>query len=135
MEQDRTLWLTGLEYDVQICAMETSGILPYLVEHRRPDGEWPSNAEVIAAVQSAVDRGWVKVHRLEPWTFPDGREGLHCSDPIDDAELPSILADPDTWDDPPGTDWIGEVALSPTPKWELFLAGRRYAPLATWTRR
>lgn len=132
MEHDRTLWLTGLEYDVLICAGETGGILPYLVEHRRPDGEWPSEAEVITTVLSMIDRGWVKAHRLEPWTFPDGREGLHYSDPIDDAQLPSILADPDTWDDP--TDWIGEVTLSPTPEWELFQAGRRYAPLATWTR-
>lgn len=134
MEHDETLWLTGLDYDVAICAMEGWGILPYLVEHKRPDGEWPSNGEMAAAVQSAVDRGWVEVHRLEPWTSPDGREGAQYGDPIDPAELPSILADPDTWDEPATEEWTGELTLSQTPVWSSFLAGRRYAPLATWTR-
>lgn len=134
MEPDDTLWLTGLEYDVLICAMEGWGILPYLVEHKRPDGEWPSDAEVAAAVLSMVDRGWIEVHRLQPWTSPDGRRGTQYGDPIDHAELPSIIADPDAWDDPADAGWIGELTLSRTPEWSSFQAGRRYAPLATWTR-
>jgi len=134
VEQDDTLWLTGLDYDVMICAMESWGILPYLVEHRRPDGEWPSNAEVVAAVLSILERGWVEVHRLEPWTSPEGRQGAQYGDPVDHSELPSILADPDTWDDPPSGEWFGELTLSQTTEFRAFLGDRCYAPLATWTR-
>lgn len=106
MERDDKLWLTGLEYDVLICAVESWGILPYLVEHRHPDGEW---------------------------TSPDGQRGAQYGDPIDHAELPSIFADPDTWDELTDGEWIGELTLSLTPEWSSFLAGRHYAPLPTWT--
>ena len=133
MERDDTLWLTGLEYDVLTCARETWGILPYLVEHKRPDGEWPSAAEATAAVLSMVERGWVVLHRLEPWTSPDGQHGTQYGDPIDPAALPSLLADPDTWDDPADERWIGELTLSLTREWSSSRAGRPYGPLPTWT--
>lgn len=133
VERDDTVWLTGLEYDVMTCARESWGILAYLIEHKRPDGGWPSNAEAAAAVLSFVERGWVEVHRLESWTSPDGRPGTTYGDPIDHAELPLLLANADTWDDPTSEAWIGELTLSQTPAWWAFLAGRPYGPLATWT--
>lgn len=132
MDHEETLWLTGLEYDVLICAQESWGILPYLVEHKRPDGEWPTAAEVAAAVQTMVDQGWIEVHRLEPWTSPDGRQGAQYSNPIDRADVPSLLADPDTWDDAE-EGWIGELTLAKTPAWSSYQAGRTIKPLATWT--
>jgi len=125
------LWLTGLEYDVLTCARESWGILPYLVEHKRPDGEWPSHEEVVTAVLALVERGWVEVHRLEPWTSPDGESGAQYGEPIEHVDLPAILADPDVWDAPDG-DWIGTLTLSRTPEWSVFQAGRRYGPLPTW---
>lgn len=133
MNREETLWLTGLEYDVLICGQESWGILPYLVEHKRPDGERPTTAEVAAAVQAMVDQGWLEVHRLEPWTSPAGEQGAQYSDPIDPADVPSLLADPDTWDEPSAEGWIGELTLAKTPAWSSYLAGRCAKPLATWT--
>jgi len=130
---DDTVWLTGLDYDVLTCARESWGILPYLVEHKRPDGQWPSKAEVTAAVLLAVERGWVEVHRLDPWTSPEGKSGAQYSDPIAHSEVPALLADSDVWDEPEGDDaWIGEVTLSRAPGWSVFLAGRKVAILPGW---
>ena len=135
MERENVLWLTGLEYDVMTCASESWGILPYLIEHRRPDGEWPSTSEAAVAVLSFVDRGWVEVHRLEPATFEDGRSGAKYSEPIDHSAVATLLTDADTWNDPTGDDWFGEFTLSQTPDWSAFRAGRTYSPMPSWTTR
>lgn len=64
-----------------------------------------------------VDRGCVEVRRLEPWTAPDGRAGAIYGAVIGHAELPAVLADPDTWDDPEDVSWVGEVTLSQVGAW------------------
>ena len=108
--------LTEVEHDLMVCAMEAWGILPYACPGVGSD---VSISELADAVLSLVDRGLVGVHRLEPWTAPDGRAGATYGARLDRDELPALLADPGTWDDPADVSWIGEVALGKTAAWEL----------------
>jgi hypothetical protein len=107
--------LTKVEHDLMVCAMEAWGILPYACPGVGSDVPISEPAE---AVLSLVDRGLVGVHRLEAWTAPDGRAGATYGARLDRDELPTLLADPDTWDDPADVSWIGEVTLGRTPAWE-----------------
>lgn len=100
-----------------VCAMEAWGILPYACTVTDENGDPVPDQEVAAVVLALVDRGWIEVHRLEPWTAPDGREGAMYGAAIGCAELPALLADPDTWDDPEGASWVGEVTLSQVDGW------------------
>lgn len=108
--------LTPVEHDFMVCAMEAWGILPYACEARDDSGAWISYEVQVAVVLSLVDRGWVDVCRIEPWTDADGRSGATYGPPIDRAALPALLADPDTWDDPKES-WIGELTLQETEAW------------------
>lgn len=98
-----------------ICAYEAWGILAYAEADLDPADDEP--ADLPSAVLSLVDRGWVQVHRLEPWTSPDGDEGATYSPPIAREDIPAILADPATWDDPKDPGWFGAVTLSVTDAW------------------
>jgi hypothetical protein len=109
--------LTRIEDELMVCAMEAWGILPYACKATDEKGDPVSDRDVAAAVLALVDRGWVEVRRLEPWTAPDGREGAMYGAVIGRAELPAVLADPDTWDDPEGVSWVGEVTLSQVEGW------------------
>lgn len=104
--------LTDIEEQLMVCAMEAWGILPYARPVPSGSGVPVSTQEMAAAVLALVERGWVEVHLLEPWTAPDGRQGAMYGAAIGRAELPAVLADPDTWDDPESASWVGEVTLS-----------------------
>ena len=106
--------MTEVEHDLMVCAMEAWGILPYACA----GGSDASTSELAGAVLSLVDRGLVGVHRLEPWTAPDGRAGATYGAVISRDELPALLADPDTWDDPAVVSWVGEVTLGRTAAWD-----------------
>ena len=103
--------MTEIEDDLIVCAMEAWGILPYACSSGVPI------SELAETVLSLVDRGLVGVHRLEPRTAPDGRVGVTYGGRLDRDELPALLADPDTWDDPADVSWIGEVTLGRTAAW------------------
>lgn len=114
--------LSQIEYDLIICAMEASGILPNSWSASE-DSEAPVPSDVVAAVLSLVDRGWVEVRRFEPWTAPDGSEGETHGEPIARDEIPAVLADPDTWDEPDVRSWAGEVTLTLTEAWKRAATG------------
>ena len=98
-----------------VCAMEAWGILPYACTGV---GSAVSISELAAVVLSLVDWGLVGVHRLERWTAPDGRAGATYGATLDRDELPALLADPETWDDPADVSWVGEVTLGKTAAWD-----------------
>jgi len=108
--------VTSVEHALLICAQETWGILAY-VEGDIEDGEDYEQADLVRGVLSLVDRGWVQVHRIEPWTAPDGRPGVDYGPPIPRTEISSVLEDPATWDDPQDPRWLGAVTLSLTDAW------------------
>ncbi|WP_377272103.1 hypothetical protein [Peterkaempfera sp. SMS 1(5)a] len=114
--------LSPVEHDLMICAIEAWGVLPYAAGDEDEDG---NPIDLPGVVLSLVDRGWVQLHRLEAWTSPDGQEGATYGPPILRSEIPTILEDPATWDDPEDPGWIGAVTLSTTEAWrELSRQGR-----------
>jgi hypothetical protein len=103
--------LSRIERDFMICGIEAWGILAYAGDDKDEDG---NPVDLAATVLSLVDRGWVTVHRIEPWTAPDGTMGATYSDPLPREEVPAVLADPATWDDPRDASWIGAITLAAT---------------------
>lgn len=81
-------------------------------------GSAVSIPEVAAAVLSLVDRGLVGVHRIEPWTAPDGRAGATYGAALGRAGLPALPADPDSWDEPSDVSWIVEPTSGRTAAWD-----------------
>ncbi|MFQ6192845.1 hypothetical protein [Streptomyces sp. NPDC000405] len=63
---------------------------------------------------SLVERGWIEVCRVIPWTSPDGRSGFQPSTPLTREELPDALTDAGSWEYPESGDWIGHLTLTLT---------------------
>ncbi|MFD7235435.1 hypothetical protein ACFWAT_08995 [Streptomyces syringium] len=60
-----------------------------------------------------VDRGWITVCEVEPWTAPDGHPGFHPGPPLPRESLPALLADPRHWEYPEDA-WTGALTLVET---------------------
>lgn len=116
--------VTPVEHALMICAQEVSGILAYC-DGDIPDDHSYEQADLVRGVLSLVDRGWVHVHRIVPWTAPDGHKGVDYGPPIPRVEIPSVLEDPATWDDPEDSSWIGAVTLSFTDAWRKLRCQER----------
>jgi hypothetical protein len=72
-------------------------------------------SEVAAILLSLVDRGWIEVHRIAPWTAPDGQVGYQPGDLVPHDQLSAVLADTQEWEypaDPPS--WVGALTLVET---------------------
>ncbi|MET9101547.1 hypothetical protein [Streptomyces antibioticus] len=110
--------LTGAEEAFMVNAYEID-ILPGVrgdlgeADRSRPLGEL---AEVLLTL---VDRGWVEVRRVAPWTAPSGESGFQPGDPVARERLPAVLEDAAAWEYPDDGDWIGALTLVGTE------AGRR----------
>ncbi|MFI8263563.1 hypothetical protein [Streptomyces sp. NPDC085665] len=61
-----------------------------------------------------VDRGWIEVCRLVPWTAPDGNLGEQPGIPIPKQDLPAVLANAENWEYPPSGTWLGCLTLTLT---------------------
>ena len=110
MTESQWAALSSTERQLLICALEgTSGLA--WVDEVNENGE---PVDLPAKVLSMVDRGWVTVHRIEPWTAPDGQKGIAYGPAIDRVALPEILADPATWESLYSTLWYGAITLWPT---------------------
>ncbi|MGW1085977.1 hypothetical protein ACWD4L_06345 [Streptomyces sp. NPDC002596] len=70
--------------------------------------------ELAAVLLPLVDRGWIEVCRVIPWTAPDGRHGFQPGTPMAREELPRLLADADNWEYPDSGEWIGCLTLALT---------------------
>ncbi|MEF9886917.1 hypothetical protein [Streptomyces sp. P9-A4] len=61
-----------------------------------------------------VDRGWIEVCRVVPWTAADGTLGAQPGSPIPKQDLPAVLADAENWEYPPSGTWLGRLTLNLT---------------------
>jgi hypothetical protein len=77
------------------------------------------HSDLAAILLPLVDRGWVEVCRLVPWTAPDGTHGLQPGLSVPRQDLPALLADADNWEYPDDGEWLGRLTLV------LTEAGRR----------
>ncbi|MFI8823820.1 hypothetical protein [Streptomyces sp. NPDC053431] len=73
-----------------------------------------SGTELADVLLPLVDRGWIDVCRVVPWTAPDGSTGFQPGSPLAREELPSLLADDGNWRYPDDGDWIGCLTLTLT---------------------
>ncbi|WP_406417076.1 hypothetical protein OH809_36610 [Streptomyces sp. NBC_00873] len=86
-------------------------------------------AELAAVLLSVVDRGWIEVCPVTPWTAPDGRHGCRHGTPLAGEELTVLLADADNWEYP--TAAIGSaVRRSPSPRGDVGSPGEPRAVTA-----
>jgi hypothetical protein len=68
-------------------------------------------AELAPILLPLVDRGWIEVCRIIPWTAPDGRLGVQPGPPIAREELPALLDDEACWEYPDSGEWLGCLTL------------------------
>lgn len=88
-------------------------ILPGVWGDLEPQVQDAPLAEVAAVLLSLVDRGWIEVRRVAPWTAPDGRAGYQPGELVSRDDLVEVLADPANWEYP-GDSWLGSLTLVET---------------------
>ncbi|MBL3665345.1 hypothetical protein JL475_04865 [Streptomyces sp. M2CJ-2] len=79
-----------------------------------------SPTDLAAILLPLIDRGWIEVSRLVPWTAPDGEPGLQPGPSIPRHDLPALLADADNWEYPDDGEWLGRLTLVPTEAGQLI---------------
>ena len=71
-------------------------------------------SELAGILLSLIDRGWIEVHRIAPWTSPSGGNGLQPGELVPREQLPAILEEAANWEYPEDGDWIGALTLVET---------------------
>ncbi|MCX5199358.1 hypothetical protein OOK31_36725 [Streptomyces sp. NBC_00249] len=70
--------------------------------------------ELAQVLLRLVDRGWIEVRRIAPWTSPTGEEGLQPGELVPRERLQVLLCDAANWEYPEGDSWIGALTLVET---------------------
>ncbi|MFD9455700.1 hypothetical protein ACFWBC_21765 [Streptomyces sp. NPDC059985] len=70
--------------------------------------------ELAQILLDLVDRGWIEVCMVTPWTSPTGRAGFRPGAPVPRDRLPELLRDEANWEYPQDGDWIGALTLVET---------------------
>ncbi|MCF6525016.1 hypothetical protein [Streptomyces sp. JJ36] len=110
-EQERHT-LTDVEEAFLVNAYEAD-ILPG-VRGDVDDDRCRSICELAWTLLALVDRGWIEVRRLEPWTSPSGESGYQPGAVVPRELLPAVLGDAGAWEYPDGDCWVGALTLVPT---------------------
>ncbi|MFC9856315.1 MULTISPECIES: hypothetical protein [unclassified Streptomyces] len=70
--------------------------------------------ELAGILLTLIDRGWIEVRRVAPWTFPSGEKGFQPGELVPRDQLPAVLEDAANWEYPDGASWTGAVTLVET---------------------
>lgn len=70
--------------------------------------------ELAGILLTLIDRGWIEVRRVTPWTSPSGEQGLQPGELVPRDQLVGVLEDAANWEYPDDGDWIGAVTLVET---------------------
>ncbi|MGW7613474.1 hypothetical protein ACWGKW_40775 [Streptomyces sp. NPDC054766] len=70
--------------------------------------------ELAGILLALIDRGWIEVRRLAPWTSPSGKNGFQPGKLVPRDQLPAILEDAANWEYPEDGNWIGALTLVET---------------------
>ncbi|WP_037946547.1 hypothetical protein [Streptomyces thermolilacinus] len=73
-----------------------------------------SGAELAAVLLPLVDKGWIEVCPVVPWTAPDGSEGYQPGPAFPREDLPALLADDGRWEYAEDRDFTGGLTLTLT---------------------
>ncbi|MER5996725.1 hypothetical protein [Streptomyces viridosporus] len=60
---------------------------------------------------SLVDRGWIRISRLVPWSAPGGGTGFQPGPFLPRESLPALLTDAGNWEYPADGEWLGRITL------------------------
>ncbi|MGW6138774.1 hypothetical protein ACWFRM_17535 [Streptomyces sp. NPDC055144] len=71
-------------------------------------------SDLVPILLSLVDRGWIEVSRVIPWTAPDGAAGFQSGPPIPKRALPALLSDAENWEYPQSAEWLGCLTVTLT---------------------
>ncbi|WP_328907962.1 hypothetical protein OG230_35980 [Streptomyces sp. NBC_00234] len=69
--------------------------------------------ELAGILLTLIDRGWIEVRRVAPWTSPSGEEGFQLGELVPRDQLRAVLEDASNWEYP-HDNWIGAVTLAET---------------------
>ncbi|MFG3095003.1 hypothetical protein [Streptomyces sp. NPDC048202] len=70
--------------------------------------------ELAGILLPLVDRGWIEVRRVAPWTSPSGEKGFQHGELVPRDQLPAVLEGAANWEYPDDGSWIGAVTLVET---------------------
>ncbi|WLQ45116.1 hypothetical protein P8A22_37700 [Streptomyces laculatispora] len=70
--------------------------------------------ELAGILLALIDRRWIEVCRLAPWTSPAGESGFQPGKLVPRDQLPAILEDAANWEYPEDGNWIGALTLVET---------------------
>jgi hypothetical protein len=70
--------------------------------------------ELAGILLTLIDRGWIEVHRLAPWTSRSGKKGFQPGESVPRDQLPAILEDAANWEYPEDGNWMGTLTLVET---------------------
>ncbi|WP_330245034.1 hypothetical protein OHA33_17335 [Streptomyces sp. NBC_00562] len=78
-----------------------------------PDQSRPIN-ELAGILLALIDRGWIEVRRVAPWTSPTGENGFQPGELVPRDQLSAVLEDAANWEYPDDGSWIGALTLVET---------------------
>jgi hypothetical protein len=70
--------------------------------------------ELAGTLLALIDRGWIEVRRLTPWTSSSGENGFQPGQLVPRDQLPVVLEDPANWEYPEDGNWSGALTLVET---------------------
>ncbi|MFB7777608.1 hypothetical protein [Streptomyces bauhiniae] len=70
--------------------------------------------ELAGILLGLIDREWIEVRRLAPWTSPSGENGFQPGELVPRDQLPVLLEDAANWEYPEDGDLIGALTLVET---------------------
>ncbi|MGW0365246.1 hypothetical protein [Streptomyces sp. NPDC002990] len=70
--------------------------------------------ELAGILLTLIDRGWIEVRRIAPWTSPSGEKGCQLGELVPPDQVPAVLEDTANWEYPVDGDWSGAVTLVET---------------------
>ncbi|MEV5491167.1 hypothetical protein AB0L47_24775 [Streptomyces bobili] len=70
--------------------------------------------ELAGILLALIDRGWIEVRLIAPWTSPSGENGFQPGELVPRERLPAILDDAANWEYPEDGNWLGALTLVET---------------------
>ncbi|WP_331725763.1 hypothetical protein OG264_38650 (plasmid) [Streptomyces xanthophaeus] len=83
-------------------------------------------SELAQVLLGLVDRGWIEVCRVAPWTSPAGQEGFQPGELVPRDQLQALLCDAANWEYPEDGNWTGALTLVETAE------GQKITRMSPW---
>ncbi|MFI9359390.1 hypothetical protein [Streptomyces lydicus] len=71
-------------------------------------------SDLLPILLTLLDKGWIQVSRVIPWTAPDGAAGFQPGPPLPRQDLAALLSAAANWEYPESDEWFGCLTLTLT---------------------